>query len=231
MDLKTLESTSILAFEAVYNALWDLVPNQYRLPEDDLMIKDMNPFYDPELNFDNRLHYKLSGVEYPKRATPWFVISWNTPKGVMKSDLSNRRFDTAVFNTKNGTFRGKFLTTNCQILFAITSNSMTALYELQENFLLKYREKMTCETIHPHSALGKFPVSLNVLDSDINKHSRDKGTLCYLTIDSRIEYPIIGMVNRVDGGIIEKINSDIKPHIDFSNISTHDEIIALENDI
>ena len=54
------------------------------------------------LDFENRLHYKLVGVNYPDRKGPWFVITWNCGNGILKSDLTNRRFDTQQIITPGG---------------------------------------------------------------------------------------------------------------------------------
>ena len=58
----------------------------------------MTPWYDPELSFSDRFHYRLTNIDYPKRATPWYIITWNFGKGILKSSLTNRRFDTDVCN-------------------------------------------------------------------------------------------------------------------------------------
>lgn len=209
MDLNNLIGTSTFAIEAVYNDFWNLIPKKYRISEDDFMIKDMTPFYDPELTFDNRMHYKLTNVEYPKRATPWFVITWNTENGLIKSDLTQRRFQSALDTLPDGDrVRFNFINTDLNINFGIVSNTMTGIFELQENFILKKRNKMVVYT-KEHPILGSFPVSLDVIDSQQNKLSRDKGTICYLMVQCKIDYPIIGNVSKPNGGIIETINYQI----------------------
>ena len=205
MDLKTLENTSTYAIEAVYSYIWNFIPDKYKLPEDDKCYNQLEPFYDPELTFDNRLHYKLTNIAYPKRNQPWFIITWNTENGLLKSDLSQRRFQTSVFDNGKNKYRCKFINTNLNINFGICSNTIQGLFELQENFILKLREKITCET-KTHPILGKFIVSLNVLESNQNKLSRDQGTLCYLFLQCKIDYPIIGNVEKITSGVIKQIH-------------------------
>ena len=219
MDLITLENTSTYAIEAVYRYLWNFIPNKYKLPEDDKCYADLEPFYDPELTFDNRLHYKLTHVSYTKRSQPWFVITWNTENGLLKSDLSQRRFQTSIFDCDDAKYRCKFINTNMSINFGICSNTMQGLFELQENLVLKIREKLTCTT-KKHPILGSFPVSLNVIDGHQNKLQREQGTLCYLFLQCRIDYPIIGNVEKIESGIIKEIE-----------LETNKDIADLENKI
>lgn len=207
MDLKDIKPTSTYAIKAVYNNFWALIPNKYKVPEDDKMIHEMYPFYDAELTFDNRMHYKLTNVAYPKRSEPWFIITWNTENGLLKSSLTQRRFQTKVEEVNGKKLRFKFLNVELSINFGICCNTMEGLYELQENFLLKKREKMIVYT-EPHPILGSFPVCLDVVDSNQNKLPRDKGTLCYLFLQCKIDYHIIGMIEDITSGIIERINLD-----------------------
>ena len=223
MDLKTLENTSTYAIEAVYRKLWEMIPQKYRLPEDDERIKDMAPFYDPELTFENRLHYKLTNVDYPKRANPWFVITWNAPEGILRTSLTQRRLKSSIVTNKKGErYKFKFQLVELYLTFGIASNSLQAVFELQENLIIHTRDKLTCIT-KEHSVLGNFPVSMNVIDSNQVKLSRDKGTLCYLMMQIRVDYPIIGLVEPVEG-VIEHINSDV--YEDISDyILTEDDVI------
>jgi hypothetical protein len=207
MDLKDLENTSTYAIQAVYNKLWSMIPGKYRLPEDDEKIKEMAPFYDPELSFENRLHYKLTNVDYPKRAKPWFVITWNAPEGILRTSLSQRRLKSGRVTTKNGdNYKFKFQLVELYLTFGVASNSLQAIFELQENLIIHTRDKVTCTT-NEHPLLGKFPVSMNVIDSNQVKLPRDKGTLCYLMMQIRVDYPVIGLIESGDG-IIETIYSD-----------------------
>lgn len=170
---------------------------------------DLEPFFDPELSFSDRLHYKLTNVDYPKRATPWFVLTWNCGKGILKSSLSSRRFQTATCKDDEGKpFHFKFMNVDMDITMCYTSNSMQALFELQENIIVGRRLKAVVYT-RPHTILGSFPVSIDVIDSDINKYSRDKGTLCNLMLSIKVDYPIIGMLEKQGLGVIETINKDI----------------------
>lgn len=215
MDLHTLENTSSYAIEASYNHFWSLIPNKYKLPEDDRMIKDLSPFYDPELTFDNRLHYKLTNIDYPKRSEPWFVITWNPEYGLIRSTLTQRRFQTAVFDTRYGKKRGKVIRAELTVNFGIVCNTMQGLFELQENFILKERDKIVCHT-KPHSILGSFPVCLDVIDTTQSKLPRDRGTICYLFVNCRMDYPVIGLVEDAVG-VIEQIHSDIDGAVDIEN--------------
>lgn len=227
MDLKNFESTSILAIEAVYRHLWNFIPNKYKLPETDELITDLSPFYDPELTFDNRLHYKLSKVSYTNRAKPWFVITWNTEHGLIKSGLTQRRFQSAIVeNKKLGKIRYKFINTELSINFGICCNTMQGLFELQENLILKKRDKITVNT-KPHSIIGSFPVCLDVLDSTQNKLERDKGTLCYLFLECKIDYPIIGNVEQLYSGIIKEIHLHTK---DMEGTTQIEDIIKEDDD-
>lgn len=206
MDLDNFESTSIPAIKAVYTHFWNCIPKKYKLKEDDERVVDISPFYDPELTFDNRLHYKLSKVSYPNRATPWFIITWNTEQGLLKSSLTQRRFKSRIVTTEKGKkLSFKFINTELSVNFGICCNTMTGLFELQENILLKKRDKMIVYT-EPHSILGEFPVCLDVIDSNQSKLPREKSTLCYLFLNCKIDYPIIGNVTEYGNGLIEEIN-------------------------
>ena len=217
MDLKNFESTSVLAIQAVYNYFWDLIPEKYKLPEDIEKANSLEPFYDPLLTFDNRLHYKLTQVEYSKRDKPWFVITWNTENGLIPSTFNRRRYQSAIVdNKKLGPLRFKFINTELNINLAICGNTMVGLYELQENIVLKIRDKQYTNT-KEHSILGSFPVSLNVIDSQQSKLDRNKGTLCYLNLQVKVDYPIIECVQQIPNGIIKEIHSNvISPYTDES---------------
>lgn len=229
MDLITLESTSTYALQAVYEKFWNYIPQKYRIPTNDSFEADMEAFYDPQLSWDNRLAYDVSKVSYPNRATPWFVITWNTETGLLKSELTRRRFDSGIIELKNGTkVSCKFSNTELMMNICFTTNSMQALIELQECLRLNIREKCNVLT-KPHSIIGPFYVSLNVMDTQLNKMEREKGTLAYLLMQCRIDYPIIGFKKEIVSGIIK--------HINYNNYSlfndqllTHDEIVA-ETDI
>lgn len=218
MDLETLEGTSILAVKAVYKLFWDFIPQKYKLSKDDETIINLEPFYDPKLDFSNRAQYKLVKDSYPNRETPWFVITWNTDRGLLKSTLSSRRFQTAYFELPSGKRTHlKFINADMEITLGIVSNSMTALFELQENILLKMREKMYVMS-EPHSVVGPITVALDIIDSDQNKLDRDKGTLCYLFVHVRVDFPVFGYRKDLSGGIIEEINLLTKNY--------HDELYA-----
>ena len=179
---------------------------------------DLLPFYDPQLDFDNRLHYKLAGIDYPDRQKPWFIITWNFGNGILKSSLTRRRFQTCADYTPSGEkVKFDFMNTEMDLTFAIYSNSMQGLFELQENILISKREKCTVTTA-THSILGNFPVSLDTIDSSLSKLPRDKGTLCVLTLNLKIDYPIIGNVQSAEGGIIKEFHLELD-----SKIYTGDE--------
>ena len=173
-------------------------------------VLDLQPFYDPQLDFENRLHYKLAGIEYPKRNKPWFVITWNCNNGILKSSLTNRRFETASVRTlaeKNVKF--DFIDSEMDVTLCFNSNNLQALFELQEIIRISRREKYTI-TAKPHSILTEFPVILQTIDTgNIAKSARDKSTLCNLTLTIRIEYPVIGNVQSTDGiGIIKEFHTE-----------------------
>lgn len=215
MDLETLEGTSILAIQAVYKLFWDFIPQRYKLSENDDTVLNLEPFYDPKLTFENRLQYKLVKNSLPNRETPWFVITWNSDKGLLKSQLSSRRFKTAPIELPSGRRTSlKFIDADMELTLGIASNSMQALFALQENILLKMREKMYVIS-EPHSVVGPITVALNMIDSDQTKLDRDKGTLCYLFVKVRIDFPVFGYKKDISGGIIEEINLLIKNYQDI----------------
>lgn len=211
MDLKNFTTTSIYAITAVYNSFWEMIPAKYKVAEDDMMLKDLSPFYDPELSFDNRLHYKLTNIDYPKRANPWFIITWNTGSGILRSSLTQRRFQSGRVEGQDGhPYTFDFLNVDMDMNLCIVCNTMVGLFELQENIYLKQRNKVMVEA-KDHPIIGNFPVCLDILDSQQSKMSRDKGTLCYLMLMCKIDYPIICNVKdrTRDGGIIKTINYEI----------------------
>lgn len=183
---------------------------------------DVYPFYDPQLDFENRLHYKLSNIDYPDRKKPWFIITWNFGNGLIKSELTRRRFQTCVDKTPGGedvTF--KFINTDLEITLAIYSNTLQGLVELHENIVVGQREKYTVDT-HTHSIIGKFPVSVDTITGNINKLPRDKGTLCNLALNLRVDYPIIGDVKKVSSGIIKEIHTELDAVQDIPRTVTSD---------
>ena len=188
---------------------------------------DLAPFYDPALDFENRLHNKLVGIDYPDRKKPWFVITWNMGNGLLKSSLTRRRFETCEDTTPGGEkVVFDFINTDLDLTFAIYSNSMQALIELQENIIISKREKCVVNT-RTHSVLGKFPVSLDIIDSSVAKLPRDKSTLCVLTLNVKIDYPVIGNV-RPSAGLIKEfhVEYDSKVYTDAdSSLSLETEII------
>ena len=192
------------------------------------------PFYDPQLDFENRLHYKLTGIDYPTRLTPWFIITWNFGNGILRSGISRRRFK-AYGDTPDGRkVSFDFMNSEMEITFAIYSNSMQGLMELQENIYIGKREKCTVDTIK-HSILGVFPVTLSNIECTVNKLPRDKGTLCVLNLNVRINYPIIGNVRDTSGEIIKEIHMELdSPVYDYTAESFDSEPVGkvmLETDI
>ena len=92
---------------------------------------------------------------------------------------------------------------------AIYSNEMQALFELQENIIVGRREKYVVDT-RPHSIIGSFPVSVDTIGSSLSKLSRDKGTLCQMMLNLKIDYPVIGNVQKIgEGGIIQEIHVEV----------------------
>lgn len=170
---------------------------------------DLQPFYDPQLDFENRLHYKITDIPFPIREKPWFVITWNMGNGALKSSLTRRRFESGRVVTPGGEeVKFDFINTDLDLTFAIYSNSLQALMELQENIIIGKREKCTVDT-NSHFILGSFPVSLDIIDSSVNKLPRDKGTLCTLTLNVKIDYPIIGNIRDARTGIIKEIHLEL----------------------
>ena len=170
---------------------------------------DLQPFFDPQLDFENRLHYKLVGVEYPKRKNPWFIITWNMGNGILKSSLTNRRFDTAEVKTPGGAHvKFDFIDTELDVNLCFNSNSLQALVELQENIRVNRREKFVIDS-RLHSILGRFPISVSLIETgNIAKATKDKSTLCTLTVTIRIDYPVIGNVRENKDGIIKVIRAN-----------------------
>ena len=226
MDLVTLEGTSVLAIKAVYQLFWEFIPEKYRLTEGDSSVLDLEPFYDPKLTFDNRLQYKLVKNGLPNRETPWFVITWNTDKGLLKSTLSSRRFQTTSIELPSGNRTSlKFINADMDVTLGIATNSMAAMFALQENILLKMREKMYVMS-EPHSVVGPITVALDDVDSDQNKLDRDKGTLAYLFVRIKVDFPVFGYMKDVSKNIIKEINLLVKDYNDmklsFDKINAND---------
>ena len=210
MDLKTLEGTSALAIEAVYRLFYNFIPEKYRVTKNDDTELDIEPFYDPKLEFDNRLHYELVKNSIPNREAPWFIITWNTDRGILKSELTNRRFETCTIALPSGNkARLKFINANMTITLAIAYNSTLAAFELQENILLKLRESMYVMS-KPHSVVGEITVSLNKIEHEQKKLDRDKGTLGYLFVRVTIDYPVFGYGTDQPSSVIKEINLLIK---------------------
>lgn len=137
------------------------------------------------------------------------VITWNHGNGILNSSLSRRRFQSAADYTPSGervTF--DFINTELELTMAIYSNSLQGIFELQENIYGRQREKCTVET-GLHSIIGHFPVSLELINTTLNKLPRDKGTICVLTLSTKINYPVIVNVRSADTGIIEEIHLEI----------------------
>ena len=170
---------------------------------------DFYPFYDPELNFENRLHYKLIGVPYPQRNFPWYVITWNCGTGLLNSTLTRRRFQSAQIETPSGEqVKFDFINAELDLTMAIYCNTMQGLFELQENILVGQREKYVVDT-KPHSIIGSFPVSVDTINASLTKLERGKGTLCQMQLNLKVDYPVIGNVRDAKTGIILEIHSEI----------------------
>lgn len=170
---------------------------------------DLQPFFDPQLDFENRLHYKLTSVNYPDRKGPWFIITWNCGNGLLKSTLTNRRFDTAQVETPSGDkVKFDFINSEMDLTLCFTSNTLQGLFELQEHIRIDRREKHVVNT-RKHSIIGEFPVSLDTIDAAISKLDRTKSTLCTLTLTLKIDYPVIGNVQTAETGIIKEIHAEI----------------------
>ena len=194
--------------------------------QDSELFFNFYPFYDPELNFDNRMHYKIVGVNYPTRNTPWFVITWNCGDGVLKSEISNRRFTTTTIETPSGEkVKCNVINGNMDLILCIYCNTMQGLFELQENILVGQREKCTVET-RKHSILGNFTVALNSINSRITKLPRDKGTIGSLTLDLKIDYPVIGKIIAASSGIIKEIHTEIDAAWAPEQGPGHHEVLA-----
>lgn len=171
---------------------------------------DMQPFYDPTGDFDNRLHYKLIGTDFPMRDKVWFVITYNFGNGLLNSSLTRRRFQSAYDTTPSGEkVRFDFINTDLDLSLIIYSNSLQAIFELQENIMIRQREKMCPNTVRSHRILGKFPVSIDTISSSINKLTRDKGTLCALTLNLKIDYPVIGNIVFNPTGVIKEFHTEL----------------------
>lgn len=169
---------------------------------------DIYPFYDPQLDFENRLHYKIAGIDYGDRKKPWFIITWNFGNGLLNSSLTRRRFQTCADKTPGGeevTF--DFINTDMDLTMAIYSNTMQGLVELQENIIVSQREKFTVNT-QVHSIIGSFPVSIDTIGSTLTKMTRDKSTLCNMTLNLKVDFPIIGNVKEAKSGIIKEIHTE-----------------------
>lgn len=170
---------------------------------------DVTPFYDPELNFENRLHMHLTNVDFPSRREPWFIITWNTNSGLLNSSLTRRRFSTTTIQAPNDKFyKFDFINTDMDLTMAIYSNTMQGLFELQENIIVGKREKAVVNTAK-HSILGEFPVSMDIINSSLTKLPKDKGTLCVMNLNIKIDFPVIGNVQQVYNGIIKEIHTEI----------------------
>ena len=170
---------------------------------------DVSPFYDPELNFENRLHMHLTNVDFPHRREPWFIITWNCNNGLLNSSLTRRRFQSNIVEAPNGKqYKFDFINTDMDLTMAVYSNTMQGLFELQENIIVGKREKCVVNT-SKHSILGQFPVSMDIINSSLTKLPKDKGTLCVMTLNVKIDFPVIGNVQQVYNGIIMEIHSEI----------------------
>ena len=187
---------------------------------------DLQPFFDPQLDFENRLHYKLTGINYPNRKNPWFIITWNCGNGLLKSSISNRRFDTADIEVQNGEkVKFDFINSDLDLTLCYTSNSLQALFELQEYLRVSRREKHVVNT-RKHSILGSFPVSLFQFDTSISKMERAKSTLCTLTLSLKLNYIVIGNIRSAEQGIIKEIHAEIDEN--GSGVGNH---VVLARDI
>ena len=209
MDLKNLETTSTYAIESAINKYWKLVPNDYKLPDKDNQGLFIEPFYDSTLTFENRAQYKITKVGLQERKGPWLVLSWNTEAGVQKSDINNRRFDTSFIFNHGQYDKYKFTWGKIPLNIAIYSNSLTCIMEMQENILLRVRNKDCIESTKPHSILGNFPIQLETQTSSLQKLDvKEKGSICYLYLNIEVTYPIIGYGSET--WPIDTIISDIK---------------------
>ncbi len=195
------DKTNILDFEDEYS-------NYVTSLNDRERYFDVAPFFDPELSFENRLHYKLANINYPKRLSPWFVITWNYNTGILHNALTRRRFTSNSVGASDGKdYCFNFKNTDLDLTIAITSNTLQGLNEIQENILVGKREKYTV-TATGHSLLGEFPVRLDTINSTVTKLPRDRGTLCVLTVSLKIGYMVIGNIQ--EATTISEISTSIQ---------------------
>jgi hypothetical protein len=221
MDLKNVDSTSVWAIRAMFTKIWSMVPTDFRLTDKSTYnSQSIQPFYDPELTFENRAQYKMAKIEAPERAEPWIIVTWNTEQGVEPAEAINRRFSTykEVDNAQVNSY--KYREGSMTINFSCYSNSIGAILEFQENCYLKIRDKQVFEVVG-HTVIDPMNVTLESLEMTLHKLPRDKATLSYLFIRAKVSYPIIG--NEQEAYRIERI--DLRTHGSNDDELTHDIVL------
>lgn len=207
-SFQNLDTSSSYAIKGFFRYLYDFIPYNYRIHyQVDEATDCFREFFDQDLSFENRLHYKLAKLPFKDRKTPWVAIMWNV-EGLQPSDENFRRYDVKLKakDDKSLPRKGKACLVKMPIVMSVVSNSMTALMEFEEVFLLNVRpEDMALSAEHP--LLEEFTV--NIMSNAITnmvKMPRTEGTLCYALVSANLQFPIIGAVS--DNYIIRTINTN-----------------------
>lgn len=208
---KNLETSTTYAIRGFFEYLYKLIPDEYRIHYiNDEATDCYREFFDQELSFENRLHYKIAKLPFKERKTPWIAIMWNTD-GLFPSDENYRRYDVKFAATDDESLpkKGKACLAKMPITLSVVSNSMTALMEFEEVYLLNVRpDDMALSTRHP--ILDEF--SINIMNgaapTNITKMPRSEGTLCYAMASVILQFPIVGVPK--DQQIIRTIRADFR---------------------
>lgn len=207
-DLKNLQTSTEYAVRGFYKYLYQFIPCKIRLHYDlEEAVSSMGAFFDQELTFENRLKYKATSIKYPDRKDPWLALVWNK-EGLQPADNHFRRYDIRL-DIKDKPYKAKSCFVKVPMNIAVISNSMTALDEFQEVFLLNVRPD-DCAISATHPIIQDFNV--NIMDFNMTnsmKLPRQEGTLGMVIITVILQFPVVGCIDE-STGIIQAINVFIR---------------------
>lgn len=224
-DFNDLKTSTDYAIRGFYRYIYSFIPKEFRLDYTmDEGVDTYGAFFDQELTYENRLKYKASKIKYPDRKSPWLALMWNK-EGLQPADNHYRQYDVRL-NLEGNPVKGKACYVKLPMNIGVVSNTLTALDEFQEVFLLNVRPDDAALAV-PHPIIEDFTV--NLMDMNISssiKLPRQEGTLCMSMLSVMLQYPVVGCIDTTTG-VINTINTYIRNYNE--NLITDFHIHGLQN--
>lgn len=151
-------------------------------------------FYDPNLDFDNRLRsylVKIDGTQLQGSEEDWIGICWNRQVITDAPELQDRQLTVAEKNLSTATgnlYKVKFAKVNFSI--AYFSNSLDYMENFEEEHYITFNKLANKQVILP--IFGKTDISYTELNlGDLQKLDRnEKGSIAELSFSFSAIFPI-----------------------------------------